>query len=57
MRTWAVIKNGVVDNTAIAERDLHATHDGDAWIDITDMTPQPQIGWTYVGGVFSPPVE
>lgn len=24
-------------------------------VDITDMTPQPQVGWSYDGDVFSEP--
>jgi hypothetical protein len=24
-------------------------------IDITDIVPQPQVGWLYAGGEFSPP--
>lgn len=55
MRAWAVIIGGIIVNTVIADRDLHASHGGDEWVDITDTVPQPQIRWTYVDGVFSPP--
>lgn len=54
-RKWAVITAGVVENTVVADRDLHATHGGDAWIEITGMDPEPQINWSYNNGVFAPP--
>lgn len=59
MKAWAVIVSDLVINTVIAERDLHATHGGDKWVDITDLDPMPQKGWTYDSNTntFTPPQE
>ena len=59
MRTWAVITNGVVTNLVVADHDLHLTHGGDVWIDITDVVPSPQVRWTYDANTntFTPPQE
>lgn len=57
IKRWAVIEGTTVINVVVADRDMHETHGGDAWIDITGMDPSPQPGWIYIDGEFTPPVE
>ena len=40
----------IVENVALAEDSLDP-----AWIDLTDIDPQPGIGWSYTEGAFTPP--
>lgn len=40
----------IVENVVLADDALDP-----AWIDLTDIDPQPGIGWSYVNGQFSPP--
>jgi len=50
MKTFAIIDNGSVVNTVVAD-------DGySLGIDITDISPMPSIGWSYDGSVFHPPI-
>ena len=51
-KRFAVVNNGVVDNLVISDDalDMHGV-----WLDLTGMDPEPQIGWSYVDGVFVPP--
>lgn len=46
---YAVIEDGVVKNTALAEEDFAAEQ---GWVLLTDGVT---IGWLYADGVFSPP--
>lgn len=54
---YALIKNSLVEN--IAEGDQQwaeaVAPDWQAVVDITDVDPQPAIGWGYVGGQFAAP--
>ncbi|MDO4709047.1 MAG: hypothetical protein Q4B94_04390 [Pseudomonadota bacterium] len=48
-RIYALIGDGLVTNVITVE---------DTWpegVDITDLDPQPGIGWSYDGAVFTPP--
>ena len=40
----------IVENVALAEDPLDP-----AWVDLTDIDPQPGIGWSYKEGAFTPP--
>jgi len=48
------VQNGVVVNVSLA-----STANGDVipatWVDVTNIIPQPSIGWTYDGKNFTPP--
>ena len=50
MKHFAIIENQVVVNVAIAASPLAYN-----WVDLTDMTPEPGVGWGYVDGVFVEP--
>lgn len=53
--TYALIQNGIIINTVMAAstdpQDSNYT-----WIDITNINPQPGIGWTYDGANFTGPM-
>jgi hypothetical protein len=55
---YALINNSLIEN--IAEGDQawadSVAADWQAVVNITSMTPQPGIGWSYSGGVFAAPV-
>jgi hypothetical protein len=55
---YALINNSLIEN--IAEGDQawadSVAADWQAVVNITSMTPQPGIGWSYSGGVFTAPV-
>lgn len=56
MATIACIQNGIVVNVIIGEVEYALTLNCiDDAIDITNIVPMPQIGYTYSAGVFSPP--
>ena len=52
MGRYAVVKNTIVDNIAIADGPLET--DG-TWICVDDVVPQPGPGWSYDGENFAPP--
>ena len=57
LRTFARIVNDAVSQVqelrqAAADGQMNG---GAVLIDITDMTPQPEVGWSYIDGVFSAP--
>lgn len=51
MNTFAHITGTIVDNISVAPSDFIEA----GWLDITTTRPQPGIGWTYAGGVFTAP--
>lgn len=51
MKKVAILNNGLVDNIAIAA----ASYINPLWIDITDLIPQPAVGWAYTNGAFIAP--
>ncbi len=54
MLRFAIVgADNVVRNVAIAEEAMNI--DG-TWINLTDITPEPGIGWTYENAVFTAPV-
>lgn len=57
---WALIQSGSVVNLVWA-LDTDYQDPTYTWVDITSMSPQPAIGWTYSGGTFtsppSPPID
>lgn len=53
MLRFAIVADNVVRNVAIAEEAMNI--DG-TWINLTDITPEPGIGWTYENAVFAAPV-
>jgi hypothetical protein len=52
MGRYAVVKNTIVDNIAIADGPLET--DG-TWVCVDDVVPQPGPGWSYDGENFAPP--
>ena len=53
MLRFAIVgADNVVRNVAIAEEAMNI--DG-TWINLTDITPEPGIGWTYENAVFAAP--
>jgi hypothetical protein len=55
---YALIQNNVVENVAEADAEWAASVASD-WqyvVDITNITPQPGIGWSYNGSTFTAPV-
>lgn len=59
---WALIKNGFVKNTIIADKEFvkQISNDWDYIIDIDNANPYPSIGWLFnaVDGSFeTPPVS
>ena len=53
MLRFAIVADNVVRNVAIAEEAMNI--DG-TWINLTDITPEPGIGWTYENAAFTAPV-
>lgn len=53
-KKFAIIRGEIVDCVAISENPLQRT-DGEVWIDLTGVVPQPGPNWTYKDGVFSSP--
>ena len=54
MLRFAIVgADNVVRNVAIAEEAMNI--DG-TWVNLTDITPEPGIGWTYENAVFTAPV-
>lgn len=54
MSLYAIIKDGIVDNVAIADAPLEL---GGEWICIDDVVPRPGVYWLYKDGKFSSPLE
>lgn len=54
IKVWALILNGLVVNTVLAS-DQDIKDPAYVWIDITNLNPQPCIGWSYDGNNFIPP--
>ena len=52
---FAVIENGLVINTIVADQNFVDKVYPDA-VEITDIVPQPAIGWTYDKKKFKKPV-
>jgi len=52
MSTFAIISNGTVVNLTLG---LPALASGQTSVDVTTASPQPAIGWSYSGSVFSAP--
>jgi len=55
---FALIKNNLVENVAEADQawaDAVAP-EWQAVVNVTSMTPEPSVGWSYRGGVFTAPV-
>lgn len=53
---FAVVDDGVVTNTIVADDDFAALISGEhsAVIDITDYKPRPGIGWSFDGAEWRP---
>lgn len=51
---WALIQSGYVVNMVWA---LTTDYQDPSyvWVDVTSLTPQPGVGWSYDGNSFSPP--
>lgn len=55
---YALIKSGIVENTIIADEGFIAmiASEWDHCVRVDEMDPQPGIGWSYDGSVFTAPV-
>lgn len=56
---FALVKSNKVVNIALVDDPdvvMHLERTYSWVVDITDLTPRPSIGWSYVDGVFAPPV-
>lgn len=52
-KRFAIINSmNIVSNIVIADNPLTT---GDLWVDLTNVNPQPAIGWSYNNEVFTPP--
>lgn len=56
--TYALVKDGIIDNVILADESRRATYEiqGYIFIEIPVVPGSPGIGWTYDGVTFSPPV-
>jgi len=56
---YAIIKNGLVVNTIIADESFAAAikNEYDFVIRVDQLDPQPGLTWTYVDGIFTAPIE
>lgn len=58
MKRYARIQDGVVFEFFETDGDItQMFHPSLVWIEITDLDPQPECGWIYQDGAFSPPPE
>lgn len=54
MKTYIRIQNGICFEAVSTDLDIATIyHPSLEWIDITDITPTPSVGWTYSNGVFT----
>lgn len=56
-RIWAVIDDGVISNTIVAD-DAFADQirpDHDDVVEVTDLVPRPGVGWSVHSGGYRPP--
>lgn len=53
MSLYAIVKNSIIDNIAIADAPLNI--DGE-WVCIDEVVPRPGRDWTYDGTEFHAPV-
>lgn len=52
MAVFAIIQGGVVVNTVVVTPVIGTAN---GWVEIDSLNPQPSIGWTFNGSIFSPP--
>ena len=56
MRKYARIEGGVIAEFFLTDQPIASLfHPSLLWIEVSTITPQPQIGWNYANGSFSPP--
>ena len=60
--TYAQVKNGIVQNRIVVEEDSESNiklflEGYDHCVRIDNLNPQPDIGWSYDGALFSPPEQ
>lgn len=56
MATYALIVDNTVKNVILCDPDLIEPVAGGAdYVDLSEVSPQPSIGWSYVDGVFAAP--
>lgn len=57
MRQYTRIDNGIAFEFIETDKKIEDLYPpAFIWVDITDMDPKPEYGWTYAEGVFSPPM-
>lgn len=52
---WAIIKDGIVINAIVADKEFIDSYYPDA-INIDNLNPRPSINWSYDGVNFTAPV-
>ena len=58
MRTYAHIVDGSVFEKIETDADISTLFNPELiWVDVSDLDPQPEVGWGYDGEVFFPPSE
>jgi len=59
MAIYALVSDGLVVNTIKADADFIPLIEADyaAAVDVTDIAPQPSIGWAYVDDAFVAPIQ
>jgi hypothetical protein len=55
MRTWALIKNNIVENVIVWDGESEWTSP-ESFIVVEITNSNTSIGWTYIDGVFEPPL-
>jgi hypothetical protein len=57
MQTYARIQGGTIAEIISTSADITTLYHPDlVWVNITNITPQPTLGWTYNGSGFAAPV-
>jgi len=57
MAKYALLSNGKVSDLVVADTEAHVGPLASLYdlVDVTNLDPQPSVGWTLEGGVWFPP--
>jgi len=56
MSTYAIISGGLVSNLILADESaIEDVAGGADYVDLSDVSPRPSIGWSYADSVFAAP--
>lgn len=57
-KVFAIVNNNLIENVIVCEQEFADAIQGNQFVvRIDQISPTPQIGWTYDGSTFTPPVE